>query len=392
MRVWIIAGAALLVGIVGGWFWTVAELGLRPSGGERIQWGWPASPLTSPALALPGHEPKLVLENDEFNFGSIELGGKGRHAFVFKNVGRGPLVLTKGETSCVCTLSKIDHPNVAPGGSTIVEVEWHPKSRGPFRQSAQVLTNDPARQRLELTVYGNVVSSYLQAPETIVFSSIAPNRSETAESRVYSFDSDHLAVEDPQWSDKSLAKFFDLALTPLTADQLKEEEGAKSGVLVYVTVKPGLPAGAFAERIRFQLNTPGNPQLQLAIEGHIASQVELQGGPEWDAARGILMLDQVRSREGAKAVLYLMIRGDALKQADFRVAKVVPTTLKATVGKLQKLKADVGRVPLTIEIPPGTPSEDHLGTPIAPLARIFLDTGLPDNKQMQILVRYAIEE
>lgn len=390
MRILILVAGSLLVGIIIGWAWTAAELGIRPGGGSQIAWGSPPS-LMPPTPAPSGAAPKIVLDQDEFNFGSMEFGATGRHSFVIKNRGRGPLILTKGQTSCICTLAEIKNSEVPPGEATTVEVQWHPKTHGPFRQSAQVLTNDPQRPRIELSIFGNVVASYLLKPETIVFSNLAPNRSGTAEARVYSFANDNLAISDLQWSDKSTARFYDLEIKPLTAEQLKEEKGARSGCLLAVTVKPGLPAGAFGERIRFRLNTPGNPEVELAIEGRVTSPISVEG-PNWDAEREMFMLSHVHSREGMKMVAYLMIRGDALKQANIRLDKVSPQTLKVSVGKLEKLGPDVGRVPLTIEIPPGTPPEDHLGTQLAPLARIFLDTGLPEPKEMRLLVRYAVEE
>jgi hypothetical protein len=391
MRIWIIVGASLLIGIVGGWAWTAAELGLRPGGGSRIEWGTPSPSITPPTPASSGAAPKLVVEQDEFNFGSAEFGATGRHPFVFKNEGLGPLILAKGETSCVCTLANIENSKVPPGGSTTVEVEWHPKTHGPFRQSAQVLTNDPHRPRIELTIYGAVVSSYRLEPETIVISTLLANQSATGEARVYSFASDNLAIIEPQWSDKSMAKFYELKTEPLTADQLREEKGAKSGCLMKVTVKPGLPAGRFGERIRFHLNLPGDPELELEVEGVITGPIGVEGR-DWNDDRKILMLGPVHSRDGAKTVLYLMIRGEAMKQANIRLDKVLPDTLKVTVGKLEKIGPDAARVPLTIEIPAGSRPEDHLGTDLASLARIFLDTGLAEPKQMRLLVRYAVEE
>ena len=212
MRIWIIIAVSLLIGLVVGWAWTAAELGIRPGGGDRIEWGSPASSLVPPKPPSPGLAPKVIVEQDEFDFGNAELGDVGRHQFVIKNEGRGPLILTKGETSCVCTLSSIEQPEVPPGGSTKVEVEWHPKAHGPFRQSAQVLTNDPKRSRFELVVYGDVVSSYRIDPATIVFSGLAPNRSATGEARVYCYASDNLAIIEPQFSDKSTAQFYDLQI------------------------------------------------------------------------------------------------------------------------------------------------------------------------------------
>jgi hypothetical protein len=391
MRIWIVVGVSLLVGVIGGWAWTAAELGFWPRGNHEVKWGNTSPSLTPPAPASSGLAPKLVVEHDEFDFGSLEVGGTGRHTFVFKNQGRGPLVLTKGETSCVCTLASIENSEVPPGGSTKIEVQWHPPTHGPFRQSAQVLTNDPQRPRVELSIYGNVVASFRLVPERIVFSGLTANRGATGQARVYSYVTDHLTITEPEWSDKSTVQFYDLQIKPLSASQLKEEEGAKSGCLIQVTVKPGLPAGTFGETIRFHVNKPGNPALQLTVEGTVAGPIEI-AGREWDAEHGMLMLGQVHSLEGSKSVLYLMIRGDALKQADIRLNNVVPKTLKVSVGKMEKMGPEVGRVPLMIEIPPGSRPEDHLGTQLGPLARIFLDTGLPDDKQMRILVRYAVEQ
>ncbi len=93
------------------------------------------------------------------------------------------------------------------------------------------------------------------------------------------------------------------------------------------------------------------------------------------------------------AELFLTVHSDEFKaSASFRVASVTPKTLKVEGRQTAKLGPRTAHVPLTIEIPPDTPAEDHLGTQIGPLAKILLDTGLPENKQLKILVRYAVEE
>jgi hypothetical protein len=388
MRIWLIAGVSIVVGIVAGWAWTAAELGASPSGGDRVEWGWPES-AAAPAPAAPAKAPKVSVDQKNFNFGHLELGGVGRHEFVFKNEGHGPLVLSKGETSCVCTVAEIAHPTVAPGASTSVEVEWHPKARGQFRQSVQVLTNDPRQPKIELVVYGDIVSSYSLEPQTIVFSGVPANRGTTADTRIYSYDTDNLEILNPELADKANTKYFTVAVEKLTPSELKQEKGAKSGCRLIVTVKPGLPAGPFGERIRFHLNIAGDPQLELALQGNIVGPIDVWG-PNWDDEHKMVSFGTVRSREGAKAQLFLTVRSDALKQANFRVTKVVPKTLKVTLGKMQSIGPNVGRVPLTIEIPPGSPPDDHLGTQIGPLAKIMLDTGLAENEQMRILVRYAV--
>lgn len=390
MRIWIIGGVSLLVGAIAGWIWTAAEMGVTPAGNGEVEFG--AATAADSAQPAPGGAlPKLGGLQREFNFGHIELGGIGRHSFEFKNEGRGPLTLTKGESSCVCTVADIAHPTAPPGGSTTVEVQWHPSARGSFRQTVQVLTNDPQHPRVELVIVGEVVSSYVLSQQTIVFSSVDPNRGATAETDVYSFDTDDLKIIDPELIDKSLSKFYEFKTDKLAPDELSDEKGAKSGCKLAVTVKPGLPAGPFGERIRFHLNSPGKPEVTVEVEGNVAGPVGISG-PNWDDEHQLLTLGTIRSREGLKAQLLLTVRSDNLASADFRVASIAPKTLHVHVGKLEKLGSHTGHIPLTIEIPPGTPPEDHLGTEIGPLAKILLDTGLPEDKQLKILVRYAVED
>jgi hypothetical protein len=47
---------------------------------------------------------------------------------------------------------------------------------------------------------------------------------------------------------------------------------------------------------------------------------------------------------------------------------------------------------LTIEVPRGARAVNHLGNDQGKLARVILDTGLPDAPQLQILVRYVVKE
>jgi hypothetical protein len=51
----------------------------------------------------------------------------------------------------------------------------------------------------------------------------------------------------------------------------------------------------------------------------------------------------------------------------------------------------VRRVPITVTIPAGSPTCNHLGTKQAPPGRIVLSTGHPDMPLMEIPVRVSIE-
>ena len=177
----------------------------------------------------------------------------------------------------------------------------------------------------------------------------------------------------------------------MTADELKEEEGAKSGCKLTLKIKPGLPAGAFEQRIRFQLNLPDHPEVEVVVEGSVASPISVVG-PKWDTEREILMLGPVRAQEGTKARVYLVVRGDAQHQVDLKLQKVEPDTLKVTLGGAGTFDADhVARAAGDRSAEGIAACEPH-GKSVGALARIYIDTGLADVKQLRLLVQYAVEE
>jgi hypothetical protein len=65
--------------------------------------------------------------------------------------------------------------------------------------------------------------------------------------------------------------------------------------------------------------------------------------------------------------------------------------LKATLGEPKLLKDTLLHVPLTIDIPKGTPPMARLDTQQSDEARVVLSTGLADVPEMVISVRFAVE-
>ncbi len=129
MRIWFVIGIAV-AGLAVGLGATVAELGFAPSGGSRIEFGSNPGPQAPTFVNPPGKVPKAVVVGKEleFNFGKAEKESAKRHDFVIRNEGNGILTLTKGATSCVCTVSAIAREELPPGESTKVTLGWHAKS------------------------------------------------------------------------------------------------------------------------------------------------------------------------------------------------------------------------------------------------------------------------
>ena len=338
-----------------------------------------------------GPAPKAVVDKAEYDFGTRDIeASSGSHDFVFTNKGDAPLSLSEGGTSCRCTMSKLGQEKISPGGSTKVTITWKPIDKpGPYQQTAKILTNDPAQPQITLTVSGRVTAAMRFSPSELVFSRLSVGETSTAESRLFCYLDTPLKILGHKWSDAATAPYFDVTRQPLSAAELKEEPTARSGVLVKVTLKAGLPQGPIHQKLVLQTNTASSPT--LSIEGAIGSEIAVVGHG-WDPDTGILHLGEVSRNLGAQRRLMLVVRGPMRKQVTFKPLSVAPDVLRVSLGRPGEINhGAVVQVPLTVDIPPGSPPVNRLGTEQGKLGEIILETTHPQVPKLKILVRFAIE-
>lgn len=393
MKAWLLILAALIVGLGAGIGAAFVRIGAPDTetllSGRGIGRGDPRMPAAAPQ---DGPQPKAVVDDPDYDFGQMDAHTTGRHDFVITNQGEHPLELSEGDTTCKCTLSKLRQKTIDPGESGTVTIEWTAKDfLGPYRQTATVFTNDPDQPRLTLTVSGNITAAVRAVPSQLVFTRIPAGQSSTGYIHLYGYLDEPLSVEDVQIADPRAAEYFDLKLQSLAAEDLADEPQATSGQLLEVTVKPGLPLGGFQETITLRPNLGTTKVLEIPVEGKIGSDISVVGRG-YDADSGVLRIGTVARSEGARRKLIIVVRGPKRKAVDFRVDRVVPELLQVELGPVKPVNdGAVLQAPLTIEIPPGSPTANFLGTKTGKLGRIEVLTGHPLAPRLEIRVRFAIE-
>ena len=89
------------------------------------------------------------------------------------------------------------------------------------------------------------------------------------------------------------------------------------------------------------------------------------------------------------------MRGNHRRDLVVKTGKVDPPWLKVTLGEPSELKGDgdggVMQIPLTIEIPPGMPPVNHLGTEQGKYAEVVLETTHPQISEIRMNLRFVIE-
>ncbi|HVW36389.1 MAG TPA: DUF1573 domain-containing protein, partial [Pirellulales bacterium] len=313
-------------------------------------------------------------------------------AFIVKNTGTAPRRLIRADVSCSkCTFATLPADDIPPGGSDKVVVKWNINiEQDIFRQHVDVHTNDRDHPVIRFVIYGKIVRPFEIKPRELALSNIPMGESAEANVQLLSYFSEGLEVVEHNFTNAETAQYFEAAIAPLAADQLAE--GIKSGLELKVTIKPGLPLGSFKQRIRLKTNLPEDAEHELGISGTVVGPVSITG-TGWNSEFGVLAIGHVNRSEGVKRTLNLWIRGKQFRGLTLKAPQVKPDAMKVTHGTIRELNdGSVIMVPLTIEIPKGTPSMNHMGSGQGKWAEITIPTDNADLPPVKIMVQFAVIE
>jgi hypothetical protein len=339
-----------------------------------------------------GAAPRAEVVEPHFNFGRMERGREKSHDFLIRNTGDAPLTLRVGQTSCKCTLSKVESGAIAPGESTTVRLEWSAKSdQGPFRQTATIHTNDPRQREVELTIDGEIVDASGVQPPDFGFDKVAVGESRTAEVYVMAMLQDELTISSAELSDPDTRDKFEVKIEPVETDELPVKT-ARDGARITLTVKPGLPIGRFNQYLTLTTNLKEGEKLHVPVTGRVVGDISVHGTRgNWLEEQGVLSFGAVEGASGEKARLNLVVRGEDAEGVKFEVGSIDPPELKVTFGEPTRLSATLVRIPMHVEIPPGTRPMVRLGTSQGEEGKIVLKTTHPNMKELSLGVRFAVE-
>jgi hypothetical protein len=388
---WLVAAAALVAGSL---------VGAGAAGLKAALLPWQIGDLQPLGGELPASAPRVEVPESRHAFGTIGTGASGSHRFEVRNTGGGPLKLTRGSTSCSCTVSDFDSAEggapdaeklVLPGEAAFVTVQWKGKPPGgPFRQQVTILTDDPRRPELVFVVEGTVVPTWRAVPESLALASLSASGGERATVVMYTYGPEPPAVKDVTIDHPQAAEFFSLATVPLSAEEVATEIGATGGFRIDVQIRPGLPLGRLRQTITATFTMPEEAVAEVPLEGSVGGDLVL-AGPGWDSSRQALMLGTISGKAGLRTRIFLTAKGPHRDLVRPRLEETVPDTIQVTIGAGSPVgSGGVVRIPIDIVIPPGSRSVNHICSEQAPAGKILLATGHPASPTLSIPICVAI--
>jgi hypothetical protein len=109
-------------------------------------------------------QPKLSLDTNTHNFGTLNEGEKVTYDFVFTNTGDQPLVIFSATQPCGCTTPTFPKEPIMPGKTGKISVEYNSEGHpGTFMKKLQIRCNDPI-QYYDIFIMGDVLPKPVPQP------------------------------------------------------------------------------------------------------------------------------------------------------------------------------------------------------------------------------------
>jgi hypothetical protein len=342
----------------------------------------------------PEFKPVAVVDEPEFDFDRAKNKTNGlKHAFVVRNTGNAPLLITRAEPSCkLCMFVDSSLPiEIPPGAMSEIVIRWNIETTDEtFRRSVTINTNDLNHPEIVMVITGKVLQPLRVTPRELVLSHVPKGEPVTVKVRLDAFYTDDLQVGRPELLDAESSEFFDVQTVHLEGADLAP--AARSGVDLVVIVKPGLPLGAFHQRIRLTTNVEENAELTVPIEGLVQGGVSIIGeGKRWDEKRGLLRMGAIKRSQGAEATLKLYVRGEHQEGLVLGPPRVFPDWLVVHCSEPTAIEGGkVTQAKVTIKVPTGSPTADYSGAVDFKPGEIIIPTNKPALGDIRLQVNFAV--
>lgn len=326
----------------------------------------------------PGAVAKV--DNPEFDFDKMALGEKGQHDYIIKNTGTVPLKIAKGRAQCKCTLASLKNAEIPPGGEAAIQLEYEPKSGGPFSQEAIIFTSDPKNPELHLVVKGNMLERIVISPADGWSLGSVNKEPVDFEGFVYSQIVDDLTFTEIIPS----SDLITLEVLPIEKNESPGPE-SKSAYRLIGRLNPPEGAGPINESIVLKTNQPGDEaEFKLNLTAFRQGPVTIVGSG-WFASRSIFSLENISSEKGRTFRYTLLLQEE---NADIEITEVTsdPEFLEVSL-KRDTSSENSSRFILELRVPPNSPpgiwSGDNMG-------QLNIKTTHPLLSKMQFQVQLEI--
>lgn len=92
-------------------------------------------------LSLSINAQEFKFENETIDYGKVVKASNGERTFHFTNIGLAPLIISRVQSSCGCTIPKKPEAPIMPGEKGEIKVSYDTKRLGQFNKQITIFSN-----------------------------------------------------------------------------------------------------------------------------------------------------------------------------------------------------------------------------------------------------------
>lgn len=210
-------------------------------------------------LAAAG-EPKLILNDVTYDFGSVAEGRQVSTSFVLKNAGSAPLEIKRIFPACGCTVAQMSSNLIAPGEEASLNVSFDTTGFYGFKvKTIRIFTNDPMRSTVVLSLQGKIERDVEVEPSRLYFGTVRKGSSNVVSAELRS--SEGVRILDVVSRSKDI--------------ELSTKDSATGGKKISVSLSKDVPVGIFRNRIVVKTSSQQNPVINVPVFARVEGDLNL---------------------------------------------------------------------------------------------------------------------
>jgi hypothetical protein len=211
-------------------------------------------------------QPKIIFEEEFYDFGIAGPGESIIHTFNFINTGTTALKITRISKSCGCTTAKVAKTDVLPGEAGSVLVTMAAKRyKGKQEETVTVYSNDPGSPASVLTIHGVIKAGFAVLPQGVHFADVKKGETVTKRVQLLQLSSSPLTLNRVEANEKHVST---------EVSEITEEN--KTGFNINITLKPEAPVGVLSEIVTLHTNLNKHPRIDIPVWANITGRIKVQ--------------------------------------------------------------------------------------------------------------------
>ena len=208
-------------------------------------------------MSLSGQDkaPSMVFDNPIKDFGKVMQGEMIKHVFSFSNKGSSTLEILSVEPSCGCQVASLSTKQIQAGQSGQIEVSIDTAGlTGAIDKSVNIITNDPRRPSVFLSMKADVQPEISVSSPSIYFESVPKGKEVTKEVIITVVAERSIKILSAESTEESVI---------VKLEAVPDSEGKK--VKLIATQKAGGKIGYHLESIIVKTTSYLTPELSIYL-------------------------------------------------------------------------------------------------------------------------------